>query len=368
MRDPFDHPDHRASEELAFDAERLMRAGREHEAREKYAEAGHHELVVAREVHAVPKLRSIFAISAAACYLHAQRWHEAARTAHEFLALPELLTSAGARELEDLLDQALRGRDLAEVFRGGELVPLEIRLEGGLVGRGVAPTKLIQEREEVAEALLLRIADWKAGHPFRARGVSPLAASLQFYEAPARAASYGIRLFVGAAPQAAPPESTCSPRQAVEAFLILAAQAQDSAEAVRSAVLEPHYAHAFLRAFRDLAPDGSRVGNVTFSSSARLHAPPAISFTPAARASLSGALARADQTPIEVRGTLKLISLKKPRRRIVVETEPNVAHEFRLHPGEHDDTIGPKLNRRVHVVGKRVRGDVFAVDVELLDE
>lgn len=55
-------------------------------------------------------------------------------------------------------------------------------------------------------------------------------------------------------------------------------------------------------------------------------------------------------------------------RRIVV-TADDGAHQFRLRRGEHDDTIGPKLNRRVRVSGQRdlETGVVYAVDVELLD-
>lgn len=193
MSNPFDDPAHRESEELAFEASRLLRNGRTDEATRKYIAAGRLELSVARAIDHT-KLRSIFAIGTVACFVHGRDWDEAARTAHEFLAHPERLTPDGVRELEDLLDQALRSRELAAVVNDGGLVPLEIRLEGGHIGRGIAPTKLVQEREEVVEALLLRIAEWKAGWEFRDRGASAMAANMQFYEAPARAASYGIRL------------------------------------------------------------------------------------------------------------------------------------------------------------------------------
>ncbi len=363
MQNPFDHPDHRDSETLAYEAEVLLRAGQIDEASAKYEAAGQRELLVARSMDH-PKLRAIFAISAAACFVHGRKWEDAARVAHEFLAHPERLVPDGARELEDLLDQALRSRELASVFGDGGLVPLEIRLEGGLVKRGLAPTKLIQEREEVAEALLLRIAEWKSGLAFRERGSSVLAANMHFYEAPARAASYGIRLFVGASGQTDGPGSGCSPKEAVSAFLGLAAELSAGVD-IREVVHESRYAMAFARAFRDLAPDGSRLGSVTFMSTGTLFRQPTVSFDQATRVRLSQSLAHTGVEPVEVTGTLRVVSLKQ---RYVIIDASDGAHRFRLRPGEHDDTIGPKLNRRVHVVGQRdlENGTIYATDVELL--
>lgn len=119
----FDHPSHREAEEMSAQARRLMRAGKLEEARELYSRAARGELVVARTLDSrretddlsvtyARKMRSILAISAAACFVKAQQWGEAAKAAREFLALPDLLLADGAQELEGLLDQAQRALDV----------------------------------------------------------------------------------------------------------------------------------------------------------------------------------------------------------------------------------------------------------------
>lgn len=382
MTTAFDHPSHREAEELSYRALRLMRAEQWDEARELYAQAGFGELVVARTLdprHAANeavaayqrKLRSIFAISAAACLVKAQRWNEAARVAHEFLALPELLLPDSALELDDLLEQARRSREVADVLKSGDLAPLEIRLEGGQIRRGVAPTKLTQPRGEVTEATLMRIVDWRAGRKFRLRGSSVFAANLQIYEAPARAASYGIRLFIGAvSPQTEVPgtSASCTPHAVVETFLDLAERVEDGLAAVSEYVQDKLYARSFVRAFRDLAPDGVRLSNVTFSPGGSAAGRSAISLDSATRARLTKELATTEPGLVEVSGILKAVSLRRHNRRIVVETGVDAIQEFQLRKGEHDDTIGPMLNRRVQVVGKQVRKRIVAVDVDLIEE
>lgn len=172
VAEAFDDPSHRASEDAAFRAERAARRGDLQAARTLYAEAGTAELVVARRIPS-GELRGVFAISAVTCFVRAQCWADAARTAHEFLARPDLLNPLSIQSIEDLLDDALRTRELFSAMGSGvDAAPLEIRLDGGRVRHGVCPSSLVQEREEIAEALVYRLADYKAQKKFRKAGRS----------------------------------------------------------------------------------------------------------------------------------------------------------------------------------------------------
>ncbi len=350
----FDDPRHRKSEELVFEADRHARSGRLDEARAAYAAAAGPELDLAR-AQAEPQLRGLFAISALTSFLRARRWDEAARAAHGFLAEPDLLNPDAVDALLSLLDDALRSRDLfAAIGKDADAAPLELRLEGGRVRRGVAPTSLVQEREEIAQALVYRVADFKAKRKFRKAGPSAFMAKLALYEAPARAASYGIRFFVASVGQTWVPGTDVSPSDAVETLLDLARiAAEEGPTGLRSAVPDPAYATAFIRAFRDLAPDGTAVATVSFSSPTSLYRRDEARFSPSSRAALSKALV--DPTApdsFSVTGTLKMVSLRG-KRRIVVEGDDGGVHTIRLRGAEHDDTIGPKLNRRVLVTGQK---------------
>lgn len=372
----FEDPRHRESEALAFTADRHARAGRLDEARRTYALAADPELELAREIGrdgSQPQLRSLFSTSAVTCLVRAGLWDRAIREAHDFLARPELLATPD--DLEALLDDALRTRELLGAMGDdAETAPLELRLAGGRVFRGAAPSRIVQEREELLEALVFRVADYKAGRPFRKAGRSVFASKFSFYEAPARSGSYGIRFFVASTGQGTVPGTDVSPRDAVDELLGLASiAAERGGEGIRAEVEDEAYANAFIRAFRDLAPDGAAVESVSFSSPTSIHRKNLASFSPTARERLSRSLIdeRSDRR-FSVEGVLKVVSLRG-RRRIVVETEDGATYDLRLPSSEHDDTIGPKLNRKVHVSAARTGKDdgtavLTAHDVILLEE
>jgi hypothetical protein len=375
VRTPFDDQRHRKSEELTFFAERAARAGDLERARALYSDAAALEIDVAQaQTDEAP--RSIFAVAGITCYLRAQKWGEVARWAHRFLSEPELLAPDARGEIESLLDDALRTQDLlAAMGSHGDAAPLELRLEGGRVHRGVAPSALVQQYGEIIEALLFRVADFKTNRKFRKAGRSVFAGKFVLYEAPARAASYGLRLFVasqGSASLAGP--DRLSPGEAVGALLELAgAVVTEGTERLKDLVPDLSYVAAFTRAFRDLAPDGAGVASVTLGSPGALRRPDSVRFSPDHRVSLSRALnADGGFAQFSKTGTLKLVSLRSPRR-IVVEQDDGGFHEYRLRGGEQDDTIGPKLNRRVRISATRRQSkDGMMVswvdDLVLLDE
>jgi hypothetical protein len=127
LEDPRGH----RSEALVFEAQRARKAGDEGRARSLFAEAAELEAQVAREVPTgSPRVRSVLAISAvarAAGGHDAHRHEEAARTACEFLARPELLSEQGKTDLEALLERAFHERDeqRGPAKVGGDRVQIE---------------------------------------------------------------------------------------------------------------------------------------------------------------------------------------------------------------------------------------------------
>lgn len=91
------------------------------------------------------------------------------------------------------------------------------------------------------------------------------------------------------------------------------------------------------------------------------------------RERLTASLRRRDEEkPVSLDGVLKSINLRGAEPRIGVDT-PEGVRVFRIAKGEHDDTIGPKLNQNVRIVGmRRVNDDgeaaEWADDVLLLED
>ena len=120
IRECFDDPRHRRSEELAFFAEGAERRGERPAALAQYLEAARleeeHALAIPGEV---PRNRELFAVSAVALWLAAERWDEAVRAGSAFLAQPEKLTPDGVRAIQELVDSARQSADVADAERRG---------------------------------------------------------------------------------------------------------------------------------------------------------------------------------------------------------------------------------------------------------
>ncbi|MFO0760300.1 MAG: hypothetical protein U0359_27710 [Byssovorax sp.] len=373
-------PRGRRSEALAFEAERAWKAGDQARGRALFAEAADLEYQVARDVPGdQARVRGVLAISAVALWLDARRYDDASRAACEFLARPETISEQAREDLQVLLERAFREKALAKSV--GDLtdaVPIEVKLSGGLVRAGIAPAALIRERQEVVTALVVRAAEWRMRRPFRKAGAArQVVDRIRLFEAPAAAASYGIRLFVASCGPISLPGMTpdsIGPEEAVAEFLAIAAAAQHGPEALRQHVDQDAYLKTFMVGFRDMAPDGATVSTVTFSSPTWRTAVPPLVFEPAHRQRLTTGLLvqlRADER-VEVEGTLKEVNLRARKPYIGVETADGDPAHFFIKRGELDDTIGPKLNRRVLVSGikrKKKDGTVVkdALDVVLVE-
>jgi hypothetical protein len=374
IRECFGDPRHRRSEELAFLAERAERRGDLAGARDQYAESARLEEESAQAIPGdVPREREIFAVSAVALWLRAERWSEAARAGCAFLAQPDKLTRDGLRAIQDLVDRAWRTREVEETLgEGGAFVPVEATLSGGLVRHGLAPSALVAERRDVLAPLLLRVAEWRSDKKYRRTGPSTLASSYDIFEAPAIGGSYSLRLYVGATAQQGS-SGAASPGDIVEHFLGLAAAVAEGPDELRRLVEDDAYAKAFLRAFRDLAPDGRSVARVELGSMVRGRVTHAAALTQETRERLTSSLRRHDEEkPVTLDGVLKSVNLRGDVPRIGVDTETGM-RVFRIAKGEHDDTIGPKLNRRVHILGMRRvneagEADDWADDVVLIED
>lgn len=368
---------HRQSEELAFDAERLTRKGQLEASSAAYAKAASLEEAVAQEVaDREPRERTVLAISAVSLWLKAGKWDDAARCGCHFLGMPHALTPDGKKELAALVDRAWRSQELGEYFPGNAAYAgLEARLLGGTIRKGLAPANVVAERRDVVVPMLYRVAEWRTLRRFRKAGASTFARELEVIEAPALAASYTVRLFVGSArDQQLLPDVPGGPKDVVDTFLRLAAAASEGLPRILSVVGDEAYARAFARGFRDLAADGAIVGSVELSG-APGGSVERVQLAPAIRAALSSALQTGRDTERQLvqEGVLKAVNLRGDAPWLVLELEGRTPSRFRIAKGEQDDTIGPKLNRRVQINGRHVvtedgESEDWADDVVLLED
>ena len=264
---PFADPRRRQSEELALRAEQTWAAGQRVEACKLFAEAAALEQEVALAVSGGSiRIRGVLAISAVALWYKAGEFARAKHLAYVFLADGEHLSEQGKKDLEELVDRCSREGETARLVNDLGMIPVDVKLNGGRVGVGVAPAAATQKRRQAVNALLMRSADLEAGNAYRDRGESELSGDeIEVFEVPALAASYGMRFYVatGIQQKTAP---TVTPEKVVGRFLSLALAAENGPQAVRDAIADPQYAKAFIDGFGEIAPDGDDIGTVSCSA------------------------------------------------------------------------------------------------------
>ncbi len=373
----FDDPRHRRSEELAFNADRAERKREFRTARHMFTEAAQLEQANAAEVpNEYARVRSVLAISAVTLWLRAHRWNEAAAASCQFLANPGGLTEQGNMELRALLERAWRSGDAQRDFGAQEsYASIDVSLSGRRVGFGMAPTNVIASWRAVLPYLLFRVADWKAGLPYRRGGPSRLASYLQLLDASAMSGSYVLRYIIGDNEEFRTSKTDPVPSDVVGAFFELSEAAAKGPEHLAKVVQEPEYVGMFLQAFRDLSPDGVSVGTVKLHGIAADMPLSTATLTPDTRAHLDRALGAKEtktRRRIVADGVLKTVSLKAWNPKVGLVVDGRTMH-FAIDLHEHEKTIGGKLNHRVRVVGWESRTaygvvERFAERIDLLSK
>lgn len=366
------------SEELALHAEQASSREQRDEAARLFAEAAALESQVAREVPtAQARLRSILAISSMALWYKSGDFDQAESEAYWFLSRGEGLTAEGKRDLCDLLERCWREREIQKrIGRNSELVPLEVRVEGSAVSHGLAPVQTTRDVSQLITSALTRTAELRLGAPFRDRGLPGPAfqAAFRIFEAPAFAGSYVLRFYLASGPQPTLPGiRPLDPSSLVANFLELARAAERDAARVAALVPESRYREAILRCFRDVAPDGRSVSQLSLGSSTWKLAKGSATLRPEHRVRLTEAII-ADLSidhPIEETGTLMAVNLKAKRPSFTIVRDGDT-FTFHARPGRFDDTIGPMLKQTVRVTGRTSQGpqgrrDLEAKDIQVIE-
>lgn len=374
-------PRGKRSDELSFRADRALREGDEDQAKQLYAQAADLETQLAAAVpDDQPRLKSTLAVSAAALWMRSANYARAKQQIHRFLSTPDSLTTVGEQELEELLEQVRIEQVLVESGDDpAAIVPLNIRLEGGRVRRGLAPTKAVKQREATLTSQLVRVIEWTLDRPYRGSGAAgaEVTSQVELYSAPAAAASYGIRLFVMPGSQLDFDDIVLSPSKVVEQYLELAEAARDGIKTLGELVSSTSYLRSFATGFRDMAPDGEQIVSVTYASPSWRHQLPSQEFRIEHRQSLTRALSHLAQItpPDSIKGVLKAMDLTVQRPWIKLETpdddESGDIERIYLDENLSTDELGEKLHRRVRVplearkVGRSIQP--YALDVELVE-
>jgi hypothetical protein len=212
-----------------------------------------------------PKSKALFMSNAVLLWYKSRDYARAQNLAYKYLS-----NDPPASIINKLRDAVLRSWQEEALPPHVHFAELEVSLHGREIGVGYAPVEEVTRREEAAQSLLWRAAEFESGEQLRARG-NPNERIMKFaqlYTSVGGIGSYKLRFKVVAdATQEALPQTGVKALLAGETLVHRAVElakivSTGSEQELAEAVPDPIYRVAFMKTIRDMAPDGKRVDMV----------------------------------------------------------------------------------------------------------
>ncbi len=352
----YDSPELKMSQEKSFLAEKAWKDGRKLEALKLFEEAAANEEKIAQSIVGQNKLRSILSVSALSLWFRAQNYEKAENFAYECLAQRNEFSSEGISEIKSCLEQIWRDKDLGSLFQSG-FFPIEVKLEGGRIRKGLAPASIVRERQECIVSLLSRINEYQLEIPFRQNRKSKEHSDIspEIFEVPALAASYGIRLFVSSK-QNLHNAGEKNTERLISKFLEIANLIHQNPAELSKLVSDTFYRQSILEDFKNISPEGEKLERVQISCPHWLFQGQESTFLVEDRNRIVAAYReeiKQQSREIEISGLIRLVSYKKKGNFAIIEIETDL--EFRndfpvylkVEVSKDRDDLGSFLNKRV---------------------
>lgn len=363
---------HRLSEQLASEADEVLRRGNREHAKVLYRESAKAEATALTFLSEdKPRTLGITAVSTAALWYNAGDLCEAERAAHSALTLAGLPVFA-VSELRSILQSIWNEQaqlDAGLTFAQGQVL---ISVKGGEILHGGAPLDLIVEKVQNVQSIFYRTAEYIQSLPLRKKGPPSKAiqercrpwifqsvpGSYQFVVAVQQPAQ--VEMFPGDAPE---------PEILTEKFLsILKAAAEDPEAKLPQEVTDEAYRLTFLKMTRNLAPTGKTFQQLDIRGVGDRRP---IVLSPASRKVISDTL-KGPSTPVDaqidrpnssvVRGVLRALNLDDDWLEVTVD---GAAQRVKGVNEAVDDLIGPMVNHEVKVrVQPGPRNSLLFIDIE----
>lgn len=349
---------HIAAQKLSAKAATALASGKADEAQRLFSEAAVNEREALASVpRDKPRTRSVLSVSVASLLYKGQRLDDAEKAIFGCLAVGDLEPWA-ERELRELLNVVADERLLMTSFArrySGESITVALR--GGEIGAGTGPLDLILEKAIGFRSLLYRAAEWVGQFPMRHHGPPPKEL-LELVQARATEPARGsykleIRLTEPAQPELFGPPRVAPAELSDRLFDFLRCVSAGTPEDIEAVVPQPEYRKALLQLTRNVVPIGKRLHEVGVYRK-KIDRLESVYLTEATPLRIRAAIPREAVPPAEnitVSGTLRALHLDKNWLEIALEDESHMICDTL--PEMLDDVVGPMVNHKVIVTGRR---------------
>ena len=313
--------------------------------------------------------RSILHRSAASLALICKETREAERLIAHALSVdpPEEI----ADELRDLLEEVYFERHLK--LRETVLQHNEVQLSfaGKVVGFGIAPSNQILPRIQNVQTLIRRTAERCANFDFTERGHHRKKYFRQFepYLSTPRTASFAVTLRF-ATEQPYLPDMDPLTDVADDLLTCLDLLNRQNITALREKIHDEAYFHNFVELTKKIAPDGTKINLVGFTSSNKNKERTVALTTPLAqiKATTHDDTEEKTKQKVEILGTLLEANAKSKKKGRIVIVEPDgTKHKVLVKRGMMKDIVQPMFEENVTVSGVREGGLIHLENIDLTE-
>lgn len=363
---------HSESERLSIEAQLALRTRSTEQAIDLYRQAAEIEQRALEQID-VSKVRTrgITAVSAVALWFKAGVYERAEQLAYLMLAdrnMPDF-ARVDLRDLVQAIWTESSKKKAGVTFIPGQVM---VSVKGGDVVTGGAPLDLIVDKVQTIQSMFYRTIEFLNGvsHRREGRPAKELQESCRPWLFQSAPGSYQFSVAIQKPTQQDFFKKDIEPERIAQHFLeIVSASSGDNAAELERLVPDETYRSTFLKLVRNLSPTGKSFDQIEFRASGATR-PVALGVE--SRSNINQQLrkksnlpAKAEETPEELRGTLRALHLDKHWLDIVVDGLPMRIDGLQ---DTVDDVIGPMVNRSVIVQAVRVSQNKFKfIDIELAD-
>jgi len=353
---------------LAQEAELASFRGDEDEARQLIADAAELESQAAwmliADLGAEPS-RGVLFRSAATLQYRAGNYDEAERLIGAGLSGRPAGTIAG--ELRDLYEDVTFGRHLETGGIALDSSELQLALAGPAVGYGVAGADVFMKRVSVAEKLLWRTVERRAGRPFREQGdlKRTTKSTYGLYLSTPRGGSFTVTLRVG---RPTKQEEVFSDTSEVVRELVenLTHYEAEEFERLEERITDAAYRRSFFGLAAQLAPDGREVNLVGVTARVKGEVKQVPMRTPRSRRRGAGIERRTKRpiTVLEIVGELRFADDTRKKRVIKVVVPPKDEVRVAVPAGMMSDVVKPHFGEMVRVYCRQLKNENRLLSIE----
>lgn len=276
-----------------------------------------------------------------------------------------------AEELRDLLEQVNLNRHLE--LKGIKLEEDEIQmnLTGDSVGFGVVHSEEFLRRVDNTSKMLFRIVERKNRKPFREKGRinKDIKDGYEVFISVPRAASFSVTLKVGVPSEQSSLPGFNNSVEIIDEFMnLISLIDSNKLDDVKNIIEDDAYTRNFIALSKTIAPDGTNIKNVGFTT-IRNGANKFAIISKTGKDIGNPVIISEEKKKVKIKGFLKFADATHGQSGLIkIVDSSNKSHQIRVPEGMMNDIVKPMWDSHVQIFGVKTKNKIELIDIQECEE